>query len=412
MALATLPFRRLKASQWLNFAWLAVAVFYALFTAGTLRTRGLFDYLGSDYLAFRASADISRALGFAQVYDLATQDAYQRPLFEAYASGPLHGAYAPVPTPFLPPFIFMLWPLLLLAPVPGFVAWTAVNAAGLALYLWRFTRAVGLRCREYLFPVLLSAPAFATLFFGQVNVWLLVCLGEFFLAFSREKEFRSGLWLSGLLLKPQMLVLLLPGLLIGRRFRALAGFAAAGLVIGVLSLLLAGPQGTLDLGRLLLGYSRGLATNNPQVMVNWRSLAVNLQAVLPGAWAWVAAGIGMALTAALGLALWFRPAALPSVQPGVALLGTYAATCAATWHAHVSAALPAVVLLLGVRPQVPRWLVNLWLLIPTLLFPVAFLAVPGIAHNLVGLSLLLLNLLLVGWASHTLWRPQARPAGG
>jgi len=404
MSWLQLSFRRIQAFPWRTLFWLAMAVFYTLFVVGVLRMRGFFDYLASDYFAFRTSAAISLEHGFAGVYDLALQEQYQRPLFETYANGPLHGIYAPVPTPFLPPFILLFWPLLLLAPIPAFVGWTGLNAAALALYLWRLCRALGLRYGEFLFPVLLSAAAFATLFFGQVNVWLVICLGEFYLASRQGRDLPAGLWLSGILLKPHLLILLIPGLLVGRRFRLLASFAAASLALLLLSLLLAGPSGLLALARLLLGYTSGLPTNNPSVMINWRALAVNLGAFLPGPGVWWVAGLGMAVTAALGLAMGLRLGRPASPLFGLALLGIYAATCAVTWHAHVNLGLPEVVLLMGAWPYLPRPLSSAWLIVPTLIFPVAFVTVPGLAHQLVGLSLLALNLVLVAWVAWALWR--------
>ena len=76
--------------------------------------------------------------------------------------------------------------------------------------------------------LLISLPVFLNLFTGQVNVWLVVCVGEFMRASISGREFRSGLWLGGLLLKPQALLLLAAGLLMRRRARILAGTCSRG----------------------------------------------------------------------------------------------------------------------------------------------------------------------------------------
>ena len=57
-------------------------------------------------------------------------------------------------------------------------------------------------------------PVFLNFFFGQVNLWLLICAGEFFRAFLSAKPLKAGLFLGGWLLKPQLLILIIPFLLI------------------------------------------------------------------------------------------------------------------------------------------------------------------------------------------------------
>jgi hypothetical protein len=449
MALARTPFRGLSSGWWSKLLLALLVLFYLFYVAGTLATRGLFDYMGSDFVSFRSASEIVWKHGFAQVYDLGLQERYQLQVCQAYAADP--GRCATAPTFYLPAFVLLFLPLSLLPPVPGFILWTVLNLLVLGFYLWRFMRAVGLGDRGTLLAMaLLSGPVFANWFFGQASLWLLICLGEFLLAgtcgkdlypswptsFARTgetswrrtarkllarfgsflgsivggKEFRAGLWLGGLLLKPQILILLLPGLLIGRRFKVLAGFALAAAVVLALSLLLAGPQGLLEYGKLLLNASGDMATTNPWVMMNWRSLATNLEVLLPSRFAWGLAYGGMGLTALAGLSLWLRPATIPSVRFDTAMLGTYAASSAVTWHSHTNLAAPLIVLLLLLAKQgLSRAAVDVWFFVPALLFPIAFFTVPAIAHNLAGLGLFALNLYLVGWAVWALWRPQPTP---
>lgn len=403
-----LPFQKLSVRKCLNFAWIALALFYLLFTAGSVWTRGMFGFIGSDYLSFRCSAEIAWSAGFDKLYDLDRQRQCQGTLVEAYAPEPPAAAYAPAPLFYLPAFIPLFMVLLPFGPLPGFIVWTILNAALLLFYLWRFLRALGEGYdRRILFTVLLSAPVFGILFFGQISIWLLVFMGEFLLAAMRGEDVFAGLWLGGLLLKPQTLILLLPGLLIGRRFKMLAGFAVTGLILLVLSVSLTGVQGMIDLGQLLLRASGELATTHPEVMMNWRSLAVNLGALMPlERLAWGLSIAGMVLTAVVALWLWFRPAASPSPRFVLVLLGTYAATGAVTWHSHTNLAVALVPLLLflEVKRCLPRAALEVWLLVPAAIFPLAFLTVPGVAYNLVGLSLFILNLYFLAWVARSLWR--------
>jgi len=398
-----------------------LALFYLFYVVGTLSSRGLFDYMGSDFISFRTASEITWQHGFAQVYDLELQGR-QLQICQAYAAEP--GRCAIAPTFYLPAFVLLFLPLALLPPVPGFILWTALNLLVLGLYLWRFGHALGLRDRGPLLAMaLLCGPVFANWFFGQVSLLMLVCLGEALLAGRRGQEYRLGLWLGGLLLKPQILLLLLPGLLIGRRFKVLAGLALTSALVLGLSLLLVGPDGLLRFGKLLLAasgatvaadptVSAAMGTTHPEVMINWRALATNLDSLLPTPLAWGLAIAGMALTALAGLSLWLRPAAVPSPHFDIALLGTYAASAAITWHAHTNLAAPLIVLLLLLyaRRALSRAVLQVWFFVPALLFAVAFLSVPAVAHNLAGLSLFALNLYLVGWAVWQLWARRPAPA--
>ncbi len=412
MSTTYLPFRRLKPAQWLNLLWIALAIFYVLYTVGSLWYRGLFDFAGTDFRPFRASAEIAYERGFAQVYDLAIQERFQRPLYDAYARGASPWPYETVPMPYMPAFVLAFLPMLLLPPAPGFVVWTLLNGTLLVLYLRRLSRALGIpRPRSDLIGMMVCVPAFLTLFFGQVSVWLLVFLGEFLLCWWRGREFQGGLWLAGLLLKPQFLILLLPGLLIARRFKLLAGFAAAGLALLALSFLLAGWQGLMNLAQLILLYPGELPTTSPNIMMNWRSLAVNLDLLLPSPLAWGPAVAGMGLTGVAGFSLWLRSPDSARPRLALAVLGTYAATCAITWHAHVHMALPllAPLLLLQADGALPRGLLNLWIAVPGVLFVAVGIALPGLGQAMAGLSLLALNLYLLAWSVREFWRPRPDP---
>lgn len=439
--------------RWLSLVGLLLAVFYLAFVWIYLQVAGLFDYMGFDYRVFLASAEIATSRGFAAVYfdgdpDLPVQEEFQRPIYEAYATGPGRANYATGPMYYLPAFLLLFLPMLLLPPGTGFVVWTALNGAVLLLYLWRFVRALGDRdVHGALALVVLSYPAFLTLFLGQVNVLLLVVFGEFLLATMRGQAFRGGLWLGGLLLKPQTLVLILPGLLlqscphlvslvrrgrgrpgegtasvpprgstirrparpwerIGWPLRVLLGLALSGLGILALSLLLAGIEGLRNLGRQLFFYPGIQSTTAPRLMMNWRGLGANLALWLPSPVAGAVAIAGLALTVGVALSLWWRPADPASPRFFLILFGTYAATCAITWHAHIHMALPLAVplLYLYARRRLSPIILALWAALPAVVFFVAAILLPGVAANLAGLGMFVLNLGLVGWAIGAFWR--------
>lgn len=400
-----------SGSWWLKLLLALLATFYILFTGGAILTRGSMEYLAVDYRPFRCSAEIAWRAGFAQVYDMAAQEACQRPLYETYTVPEMRYPYATMPMLYLPAFLLPLLALLPLPTIPSLIAWTALNALVLVLYLWRLIRRGGLSDGLLLVGALaLSFPAFDNLFFSQVNVLLLVCLGEFLLASQDGHEFRGGLWLAGLLIKPHTLLLLLPALLIGRRFRALAGFAAASLGVLLLSFALAGPQGMLAFGQTLLHYPEDLSTSNPHVMANWRALAIHLSKLLPEGLAWGVFWAGTALTALAALSLWVRPASPSSTRFTAAVLGTAAATCATAWHmhAHTVLFLAAPLVLAVAQGQLRRRTLLLWALGPAVLFALLVVFVPSLAHNLTGLAYLAFSLGLLARAVVDHWRGLTR----
>lgn len=431
------PFRGLTAQQYFNLALALPTVAYILFGLLALQSGLAADYLAADYRSFISSARISTnpRYGFAHIYDLSIQEQFQRPLYNEITGG--HGLtpYATAPTYYLPAFVLPFLPLVIFPFKTGYLIWILLNAAGTVLYLWRFKKAIGGRGGYgILGNFLLYLPLYPNLILGQVNLWLMICMGEFFLACRAGKEFRAGLWLAGLLLKPQTLIFLIPGLLLSRRFRALGGFSSALLVILVLSVVLVGIPGMIHLGELYLLSSTGESaphkailnwtelarqlsapgepTTHAEVMMNWRAVAINLLAVFSAPVAWGLAFAGMGLTALAGLSLWLRRTEITSPRFGLVLLGTYAATCAVTWHSHVHMILPLLPLALYLYsegtlswPRLYAWLYGM-----PLLLPVFVLVAPALAYTSAGLLTLALNLYLTAWAVGRFWHRIA-PAG-
>jgi hypothetical protein len=384
-----------------------LALTYVLFVAMMLALTGLFAYVGIDYLAALCSLRFTHAQGFGQAYDIAAQAQFHQ---AANASVPAYAACDTPPLPYLPVFLALLQPLALLPPAAGFALWSAGNVALFAAYCWRFSRAVGgAHGPGALLKLVLAYALYENLVAGQFNVPLFVCVGEAILAYRRGGALRGGAWLAGLLLKPQVLLLVVPGLLVGRRGRVLLGFALGGLALGAVSLGLAGLDGMRDLGRLLQYYAAGLGPTFPEAGMNWRGLAIHLTPLLGEPAAWALALPGLALTALAGLAVWAAPRRGPDdEQFVVALLGSFAASSATTWHSHVYSGLPllAPLLYLRARGRLPDGLFNAWLFLPAVaFFGAAFGIAPTAGHPAAGLAMLLVNVLLVAWATRTAWLP-------
>lgn len=381
--------------------WTGLAVFYATWLAAET----LYRPVNPDYYTFWSAGRAANQGNYQDVYQVGQLDEYQA------APATQNGELPPAPVPYLPVFLlpYRLFSLLPLATSQW--AWRVFNLAVLGAYLAFFLHKTArpARITPALSLALFSFPVFSNFIWGQSNIWLAVCVGEMMRKALQRKEFTSGLWLAGLLLKPQTLLLLLPGLALRGAWRTLAGFGVGAASLLGASLALGGTDAILEMGKLWVGFSTPIALNAPWHMVNWRMLGLHWQAVgLPfPIWIWA----GMAVTTLAGLALWRKP---PSAHTGgyaQLILGTLAATCAIAWHAHIHmlvVLLPALLLALVTR-QLPSRAGHRWLaafpLAGILMAATAFIASTGrpIPSFLEGTSVMALcgfglNLCLLLWA--------------
>lgn len=363
------PFQNLHSDEWLRLAGFALGIFYVILTIWTALHVNVFTVLGGDFRALFASAWIAVRSGFSQVYDLAVQKETQNALMAPYGIGEVET----IPVPFLPPFILPFTLFLPLGLAGGFILWTILNMGVLVFYLLRLVDP-----KDHLFSGLafLSLPVFLTLLLGQVNIWLLICVGEFMRAWERGRGFYGGLWLGGLLMKPQTLILLLPALFFKKRLDVLAGFTTATLGIIGISLALAGPEGATTWWALLTRYMGNLSATDPAAMGNFRMLGGLLSLLVPPSWARVIAN-GLSVAVA-GLALWASLRRQRAKDNSAFLLPLLAATCAVAWHSHLHMAAILIPPMLRqlTTGQVPRSLFALWSLLPSAVY---FLAITGMA---------------------------------
>jgi len=353
----------------------AVGLLYILITIGTIHYGGLFSPVGVDFRAFFASARIAVTSGFPEVYHLAAQKEIQTALMAPYGSPEVE----PGATFFLPAFILLLYPFLPPGLLGGLIAWIVLNLIILIGYSIWFLRSETGKPGEYsllLAMALLSFPVLANFFFGQVNVWLLVCMGEFIRAWGEGKRVRGGLWLSGLLLKPQILVLMFPFLVFSGEWGIAGGFAIGAAAIGMISLVIGGTEGIKAWAALLTHHATRLPTTGPGIMINLRMVS-ELLSLLFSLDVQRIAGI-VAIAIAL-LTLWFslrlREQA-PEEKLGV-MVPLLAATFVTTWHAHMHMAMAFIPLLLHqvITGRMPLRLFGLWTMLPPAVY---FLCVAGI----------------------------------
>jgi len=318
-------------------ASMSIYIIISFFIYGSFHTT-----YGGDYLAYWSVGKIADQKGYSEIYDLNNLRSVQTQEFESLGVLERADASSP-PIICVPYFSFFVLPFQILSKfelIYGFWLWTIFNLIILIGYLVFFLRKIlpeggaiekGLKL---LIPILISYPVLSNIFNGQVNVLLLVCAGECIRNAVRKKPILSGLWLGGVLIKPQLLILIIPIILIMRNWKVLTGFIASSGIILLTSFILSGFYGTKALINLWLGYSTGFATVNPEAMINWRMIGFNLNLLLNTSLGWIITSLGMVLTI---LALYFlikQNPLLGSPSWVIMMLVVFSTTLAITWHAH------------------------------------------------------------------------------
>ena len=389
-----------NSRQWDDFALVAViALYVALTVFGIMH---LFEFMGADFMAYWSAGYIANHETFVKIYDFSALERTQHLM--------LFGEFRPnvyfpsLPMAYLPVFVLPFRLLALLPPKVSFWVWTLLNfSLGVGYLVFLAGRYHHPYKKYFLFLFVLSFPFYQTLFWGQVNIWLLVFAGEFLRSLQKGSEFRAGLWLSALLLKPQTLLVMVPALVAARRFKALLGFAIGAGALGFASFAVAGQEGFRGLMHLWLDYSHNLATSGVQGMTNWRMVAKILDHNLPSPiWGYLAIGLSL-LTIAWGIFLWMR---LHNTHVALAVLAVFSATMLATWHAHAHMAvilIPSLLLLL-LRNEFPQRLFRLWLFLPPALYLLGLMALVFIQNRfyagiLYGVAQFVLNLVLLVWVT-------------
>jgi len=321
---------------------LIVAIFLNLILIIIKFNGSFYSYYGADYLAYWSAGKIADQKGYSEIYDLnnlrsvQTQELRSLNLLEKTGDSS---------TPILPVayFSFFILPFQILSKfelICSYWVWTILNLIILVCYLVYFLRSMitesgavnnGLKL---LIVIMISYPVLVNFIIGQVEVLLVVCAGEFIRNAIRKKTILSGLWLGGLLVKPQLLILIIPIILMMHNWKVLLGFIGSSGIILMTSLILSGFSGTKDLINLWIGYSGDIVTSHPDAMINWRMVGLNFNSILNTSLGWCITGLGMILTV---LALYilikkFQP--IGSSSWVIVMLGVFSATLAITWHSH------------------------------------------------------------------------------
>ena len=410
-----LPRLNFSFVNWKFVVTVALVIFYIGLFARTISSGGLNSIIGDDFVGYWSVGKIANEQGYSKIYDLpALRQVQQGELIRlGYLGGNGATEYSPVPVAYLPVFIL---PLQVFARLPlqsSYWLWNGLNLLALIGYLAFFLHQAGSAegtSYNNLRLLILSVFSYATisnLFSGQINVLLVISMGEVLRAALRGKPFLSGLWLGVLLIKPQLLILLIPFFIVCKEWKVLRGFilSSAGILLG--SWLLSGPLGLRALVELLLGYTAGLPTNEPIIMANWRMLGLVINQAFNTNIGWLLVLIGSLLTLIWAFRLMRLRPPFGSPTWVTTLLGLSAASLALSWHTHFYMTMVLIPLLLFVvqKHAFPEGLYYVWVgLIPPVwlcaltlekINPTILTLFPKFPQTLIAIAGLLMNLFLL-----------------
>lgn len=214
----------------------------------------------------------------------------------------------------LPFYALLLRPFSWLDYHAAWMAFFCLNLCAAVWFLWRFLWGdhlaflLGVSC----------LPLYAALVNGQDVALVLAISGWAFLLLQRGADFRSGLLFSLCAIKPHLFVLVPLALAAHRKWRVLAGGAAGGVVLLLLSFL-AGGRNWLQ--GFLSAIRNPMVHPSTDVMPNLASLSHSLSA--PGWLVWVLMLLAAAKSAGVALRAGRIEAGLAGALAGALLLGPH-----------------------------------------------------------------------------------------
>ncbi len=250
-----------------------------------------------DIVAFYVAGELLQEGHGERLYDLAAVVSEEAAVLGRPAG--YHGGL-----PFLnPPFVAgLFYPLALLPYGVAQAVWLGLSVAALAgalALLWPELRRLERKWAVvFVLAALASTPVFWTLLYGQLSTLVLLAGVASYRLMKAGRQGFAGLALAACLIKPPLAVVPVLFLLATGRRRALAGFAAGGIVLAGVSLALVGPQTALvDYPRLMIesmGWRSEYGIDRPH-MFGWNGL---LSLLLGGQAPGLERGLALAASAA------------------------------------------------------------------------------------------------------------------
>ena len=314
------------------------------------------DVRGSSFMAMYAAGRIVRVGHGSRLYDLAEQTRAE----DAISKRPSLVAIVH------PPFEALFFaPLAKLSYTKAYLVWGVINIVlwMLFAYLARSFAPVPRQTLRYMLLCFAFFPLWVILFDGQTTLVLLNLYFLVYLSLKRQNDFRAGAFLGLGLFKFQLVLPFALICLLRGKWRMMAGFAAAALLLGALSIVAVGPSGVISYVTFLESIVRHPADPAhyailPSYMASVRGI---LSALLAGhvapAWIHVAIGLVSGLLIIFTAEVWRRRERHEAdSSPGMAFAAALAVTLMTAFHLYpydLSLLLLATLLTIG-SPECSR----------------------------------------------------------
>lgn len=383
-----IPFSNLDSRAWRKLGYVAASFFFILAYIIEAASMVKNSDIRTDYLCFWSAGKVADQYGYSKVYDLEILfDVQVKEINAVEIFDDINVCPVPYPSVFIIPFQL----LSKLDLVTSSWLWVTLNWLILIIYMVYFIYQVSSSSPSWglILPVLaliISYPTISNFVWGQMEVLLLICAGEFIRNSVKKRAFAAGLWIGVLMIKPQLLILIIPALFILRNPNVLKGAFTSGLILFLISFMLSGEKGITSMFELWVGYYPGMA---PELMMNWRMVGLSLQSFLPNTGSWIITACGMAGTLVL---CWFMIKSRPDFGSDIwilTMMGIFAAACVFTWHSHIHMAMILIPFLVFgiVKKIIPNYLSDYWIFLPPIIMSL-FLFILTIRFGGVGPYLL------------------------
>lgn len=385
---------------WAQFIGL-ILIFSYLFGMQIRNQSGLFHHWRCDFINFYGIGEIVNEYPAARLYDYTLQTK----MFDEINPAPA-GTYGPSP---YPPFVALFFSLFARFPFnSAYVLWAVVSLtlyiSGIAATLRAVFPGEGAK-NSLIFCLALEFSPFIVFTFanGQLSAIAIASVGFALLQEKNGKPFRSGLALSLLTYKPTLLLLLIPMLLITRRFKTLFGFITGAAGLMAIATIFDGIQiwpvyaGFLGMFGKVAGLN-GHSALNLSIYVDWSSFSH----LVPGGRSRIGLAILFCSTAAtatwLAFLLWRSARSARPVQ-----YLAWAATL--TWTLLLNVYVPiydstlvviAIILTLAALMDLKRTVATGWIVfLSVLIFAVSWVTVAiAVSHQI---QLLTVVVAVLGW---------------
>lgn len=229
--------------------------------------------LGADFAGFYVAAEILNRGQTQQLYDRSLHDHLYHELL------PNEDKNDSIPYVH-PPFVAGLLKPLAQLPYPVAVGiWQIITVSLYVAGNWLLLKSISWQPGRERSLIILLALSFEPFLFecwigGQLSAVAFCCFALYFAAMQRGKPLLAGMGLGLALYKPTILLLIVPLLVVGRRWRVIAGMTLTGLALVLISVLLVGWDVNVGYLNVLLSFQKSTSGGDLQIRT-WKYVDLN-----------------------------------------------------------------------------------------------------------------------------------------